>query len=104
MLKLANYLHVRTTNVFFTAIFRASLLPCLRLATINMRRNTLINHKETTIVCEESGPISLSYNVILTTPKANTLVKPIIPIVTANSTLTCTNCGKIDHSIKTYHN
>jgi hypothetical protein len=36
-----------------------------------MKRNTLIEHKEVTIVCEESGPISLSYNALLTTPEAN---------------------------------
>jgi hypothetical protein len=69
-----------------------------------MRRNTLIEHKEITIICEESGLISLSYNVLLTTPKANTTVKPIIPIATTKSALTCTNCGKTSHSTKTYRN
>jgi hypothetical protein len=33
-----------------------------------MNRDTLIEHKETAIVCEESGPISSSYNALLTTP------------------------------------
>jgi hypothetical protein len=40
------------------------------------------------LVCEESGPISLSYNVLLTT-----IVKPLVLTVTIKSTLTCTNCG-----------
>jgi hypothetical protein len=35
--------------------------------------NTLIEHKEVVIICEESGPINLSYNVILTTQEANTI-------------------------------
>jgi hypothetical protein len=33
LLKLANYLHVGATNVFFTTIFKTSLLPYLILAT-----------------------------------------------------------------------
>jgi hypothetical protein len=33
-----------------------------------MKRNTLIEHKETTIICEESGHVSLNYNTLLTTP------------------------------------
>jgi hypothetical protein len=33
-----------------------------------MKRDTLIEHKEAIVVCEESGPISLNYNALLTTP------------------------------------
>jgi hypothetical protein len=66
--KLANYLHVIATNVFITIFFKAILLPYLRLTTANMRRNTLTEHKEVVVVCEESGLISLNYNVLLTTP------------------------------------
>jgi hypothetical protein len=43
-----------------------------------MRKDTLIEHKKTIIVCEEIGPINLSYNVLLTTLEANIVVKPII--------------------------
>jgi hypothetical protein len=43
-----------------------------------MKKDTLIEHKEATVVCEENGPISLSYNVLLTTLKANTITKPIV--------------------------
>ncbi len=104
MLKLANYLHVGVINVFLTTIFKACLLPCLRLATIGMKRNTLIEHKEATIVCDESGHVSMSYNALLIALEANTRVKPIIYVVTAKSTLTCTNCGKTNHLVETYHN
>jgi hypothetical protein len=45
LLKLANCLQVRATNVFLTTIFRAGLQPYLRLATIGMTRDTLIKHK-----------------------------------------------------------
>jgi hypothetical protein len=68
-----------------------------------MKRNTLIEHKEVVVICEESGPISMSYNVILTTLEVNARVKLVILIVTAKLTLTCTNCGKTDHLMETYH-
>jgi hypothetical protein len=46
----------------------------------------------------------MSYNVLLTTPKANARVKPTVLVVTAKLALTYTNCGKIDHSMETCHN
>jgi hypothetical protein len=67
-LKLANCLQVRAIDAFFTTIFRAGLSPCLRLAIASMKRNTLIEYKKVAIVCEESEPVSLNYNVLLTTP------------------------------------
>jgi hypothetical protein len=45
-----------------------------------MRRHTLIEHKEATVVCEESEPIRLSYNTLLIIQETNIIVKPIIPI------------------------
>ncbi len=97
-------LHVRATNIFLTTTFKAGLSPYLILAHVGMRKNILIKHKEVVVVCEESGPNSLSYNILLTTLKANIIVKLVVPIVTTKSTLTCTNCGKTDHSMETYHN
>ncbi len=104
LLKLTNYLQVRTTNVFLTTVFRAGLLPYLKLTTTRMKRDTLIEHKEVVVVCEENGPVSLSFNVLLTTPETNTVVKPIIPVVIVKSALTCTNCGKTGHTLETCHN
>ncbi len=46
----------------------------------------------------------MSYNVLLTTLKVNARVKLVVPIVTTKSTLTCTNCGEINHLVETYHN
>jgi hypothetical protein len=69
-----------------------------------MKRDTSIEHKEVTIVCEENGPISLNYNALLTTPEANTMFKHVVPVVTTKSTLTCFNCAKTSHSLKTCHN
>jgi len=69
-----------------------------------VKRNSLIEHKEVVVVCEESGPINLSYNVLLTTPEVNTIIKPIILVVTTKSTLTYTNCDKTGHLVETCHN
>jgi len=46
LLKLTNCLQVRATNVFLTTVFKVSLLPYLSLATVGMKGNTLIEHKE----------------------------------------------------------
>jgi hypothetical protein len=93
----------KTTYVFFTIIFRLGLLPYLKLVTTCMKINTLINHKEV-VVCEKNGPINMSYNVLLTTLEVIVGVKPIVLVVTAISTLTYTNCGKIGHLVETCHN
>jgi hypothetical protein len=69
-----------------------------------MKKNILIEHKEVVVVCEENGPISLGYNVILNTLEVNIVVKHVVLIVIVKSTLICTNCGKIDHLVETYHN
>ncbi len=103
-MKLANCLHVITTNVFFTTVLKAGLLFNLRLIFVGKRKNTSIEHKEAIVKCEESGPISLSYNALLTTLKINTIVKLVVPIVRVKSTSTCTNCGKTSHLVETCHN
>jgi len=103
LLKLTKYLHVKTTYVFFTTVFKASLLPYLKLTTTSMKRDTLIEHKEV-VVCEENGLVSLSYNALLITPEANIVVKHVVPIVTTKSTLTYINCDTIGHLVETCHN
>jgi hypothetical protein len=102
LLKLANCLHVRATNVFLTTIFKVGLLPYLILTTASTKINILIKHIETTIVCEESGHVSLSYNDLLITPEVNVVFKHVVPTIIVKSTLTYTNCGKISHSMETY--
>jgi hypothetical protein len=69
-----------------------------------MKKNTLTEHKEVAIVCEKSGHVNMNYNVLLTTPEVNVGVKHVVLVMTAKSTLTYTNCGKIGHSVETYHN
>jgi hypothetical protein len=64
-----------------------------------MKKNTLIEHKEAVAVCEESGPISLSYNALLITLEVTAVVKLVMSTATTKSTLTCTNCGKTGHLV-----
>ncbi len=77
--------------------------PCLRLAIVGMKRNTLIQYKKVVIVCEESELVNLSYNVLLITLKANVVVKLVVPTIITKSTLIYTNYGKIGHLVETYH-
>jgi hypothetical protein len=51
-------------------------------------------------VCEESGLVTMNYNALLTTPKTNVGVKPVIPAMTTKLEITCTNCGKTGHNQK----
>ncbi len=69
-----------------------------------MKWDTLIKHKEVVVICEENGPISLNDNVLLTTPEAIIVAKPIVPIVKTKFTLAYTNCGKTCHILETCHN
>ncbi len=62
-----------------------------------MKINTLIEHKEAIVVCEESETVNMSYNILLTTSKASDGFKPIILVVIAKLTLIYTNCIKISH-------
>jgi hypothetical protein len=103
LLKLTNCIQSKITDFFLTTIFRACLLFYLRLTVTSMKRNTLIEHKEVVVICEESDML-MNYNILLTTPKANVGVKHVVHAMTTKSTLTCTNCGKIGHLVETCHN
>jgi hypothetical protein len=37
-----------------TTFFSARLVPYLQIATLEMKQNTLFEHKESTIICEET--------------------------------------------------
>jgi hypothetical protein len=69
---------MKAINVFLTIIFRASLQPYLRLAIASMMRDTLIKHKETIVIYEESGLVIANYNVLITRPKSKSVAQPIV--------------------------
>jgi hypothetical protein len=51
LLKLANSFQHRTTNSFLIIVFKSRLQPYLRVATINMKRETFQQHE----VCEKKN-------------------------------------------------
>jgi hypothetical protein len=53
LLKLANSLQHRTIDNFLIIIFRYRLQPYLHVAIVGMKRETLQQHKEVVLVCEE---------------------------------------------------
>ncbi len=52
IIEIANCLQVKTINVFLIIVFRIGLLPYLRLTTMGIKQDTLIEHKEAIIVCD----------------------------------------------------
>jgi hypothetical protein len=65
LLKLINCLQLKVTDVFLITIFKACLQPYFLLATTSMKKDTLIKHKETTMICEESRLVITNYNVLI---------------------------------------
>jgi hypothetical protein len=66
LLKLANYLQVKDTIVFFIIIFRARLQPYRKLAITSMAIDIIIKHKEVAVIYEDNGPIISNYNTLIT--------------------------------------
>jgi hypothetical protein len=63
-----------------------------------MMRDTLIKHKETTMICEESGSIIVNYNALIIQPEFKPKSKPIITYTIVRQQLTCSNNGKTSHA------
>jgi hypothetical protein len=72
LLKFANCLQVKATNVFITTTFKRGLQPYLRLAIVGMTRDTLIEHKKIVMICEENGHVIANYNILITRPRVQT--------------------------------
>jgi hypothetical protein len=49
--KLAHGLQIPTTNNFLTTMFRAGLQSYLKITTARMKRSTVQQHKEVTMLC-----------------------------------------------------
>ncbi len=94
---------MKAIDVFLTTIFRTCLQPYFRLATMGMKKNTLIKHKEVVVICEESGMVIANYNALRTHPKSKLVAQPSVTYITFKQHLTCSNCGKISHAKETCH-
>jgi hypothetical protein len=53
LLKLVNNFQHKTIDSFLTIVFRSRLQPYMRVTMEGMKKKTLHQHKERTLVCEE---------------------------------------------------
>ncbi len=94
-------LQVPTTNNFFTIVCKTSLQSYLIISTLVMKRSTLQQHKEATMLCEEGMTITKTRNE-LSVPhntKEVTLVKTHSN--TRKTNKHCINCGMANHNVET---
>jgi stress response protein SCP2 len=62
LLKFTNNLQHKTTNSFLTIVFKSRLQPYLHVVTIGMKRQTLQQYKEATLVCEGVSKVKVISN------------------------------------------
>jgi hypothetical protein len=65
LLKLANNIQHKTTNSFLTNVFIFGLQPYLHVVTKGMKRETLQQHKEATLVCEGVFEVKAISNLLI---------------------------------------
>jgi hypothetical protein len=101
LMKLANSLHHKTIDSLLTIIFRSGLQPYLHVGIVGMKRETLQQHKEAILVCEERifyiktiNNMSIPYN-----GKIILVQKP--QIVLEKIGMYCLNCQKTNHNVET---
>jgi len=102
ILKLTNNLQYMTINGFLTTIFRSRLQPYLCAIIKGMKKETLQQHKEVVLVCEE-GIFEVEAISNLLVPQSNKVVLVQKPyIVTKQIGMYCTNCHRTNHNVETY--
>jgi hypothetical protein len=70
LLKLADSLQTPTTNNFFTIVFQSRLQTYLHITMMGMKRETLQQHKESTLTnCEEGINLHLKHIIHYLYPK-----------------------------------
>ena len=96
--KLSNFLCRPADDGFLNSIFRAGFLPYLCLATAGLQRDTLFNHKEAAVLCEEG----VSEQDLAVANKEYAQAKPqkeppnLKPLPKIKKVCGC--CGKLGHS------
>jgi hypothetical protein len=91
LFKLANCLYVKTTDVLFNLYFSNTFVTIFAFGNCKYEKGHFNKHKEVVVICEESGLVTISYNVILITPNINTTAKTIVTIISTKSLLICIN-------------
>jgi hypothetical protein len=76
---------------FFNLYFSNTFVSIFAFGICKYEKGHFNKHKEVVVICEESGLVNISYNVILTTPNINTITKTIVTIISTKSLLICIN-------------
>jgi hypothetical protein len=105
LLKLANSLLNKTINSFLIIVFKFGLQPYLHVTTPCMKKETLQQHKETTLVCEEgifeveaiSNMLAPQNNKIVLAQNPQTIPKKIRMYCTNHNVETCRVKRNEDH-------
>jgi len=99
---LAHGLQVPTTYNFFIIVCKTSLQSYLKIATSMMKRPTLQQHKETTMLCEVGLTISETRSElsIPQNTKETTLMKTQSNTWKTNKH--CIFCGMTNHNVETW--
>jgi hypothetical protein len=69
ILKLVDCLQHKAVDNLLTIFFKASLVLDLRVATLGMKPNSLFEHKEAIVTCEENMGDPMEYQKFLEPPK-----------------------------------
>ncbi len=69
-----------------------------------MIRDALIKHKESIVMCEESGLVIANCNALSTQPKSKPVAQPLINYIITKQPLTCSNYGIKSHAKEIHHN
>ncbi len=97
ILKLVDCLQHKADDNLLTIFFKAGLVPYLRVATLGMKPNSLFEHKEAIVTCEENIGNPMEYQKLLEPPKLdrNNDGKHI--------DLVCSQCKKHGHNKEHCH-
>jgi hypothetical protein len=101
LLKLVNSFQHKIIDSFLTIFFIFGLQPYMCVATTSMKRETLHQHKEATLVCEE-GIFEVEAIKNLSIPHNNKTILVYKPQnVTKKTRMYCTNCHMTNHNTET---
>ncbi len=96
--KLANCLQHKAIDNLLTTFFRVGLVPYLRIAIAGIKKNTIFEHKESMVTCEEIMANVEEYQKLLKPPKKLEKTLDNIRIEKMYNF-----CHKLGHIIECYH-
>jgi hypothetical protein len=77
--------------MFFNLYFSNKFVTIFAFGNYKYEEGHFNKYKEVVVICEESGLVTISYNVILITPNINTLATTVVSNISTKSLLICIN-------------